>query len=156
MPDNSGMIKKRTGEQEGNQALAQLIARAIEDSGLLGKHIAEMCGVKPQAVSNWKITGRIDKQNLEKLARLTGKSLQYFSTLSPNDKFYRTGTSAPTLQVAEKGARYHVGKVKPDAKAKAAKNAADARKLTTRILRLPPERRRLIEELVELLTSGIG
>jgi len=108
MPDNRGMIKKRTGEQEGNQALALLIARAIEDSGLLGKHIAEMCGVKPQAVSNWKTTGRIDKQNLEKLARLTGKPLQYFSTLSPDDGFYRTGSPGRTLQVAEKGARHQI------------------------------------------------
>ena len=143
MPDNRGMAKKRIGEQEGNQALAMLIARAMEDSGLMGKRIAELCGVKPQAVSNWKTTGRIDKQNLEKLARLTGQSLEFFSTLPPEDRPSRRST----MQARESVARYEV------AQGAQGGTAADAKKLAARILRLSPEQRRLIEQLVEQLAS---
>jgi transcriptional regulator with XRE-family HTH domain len=138
--DNRGMAKKYTGEQEGNQALALLIVRAIKGSGLMGKQIAEMCGVKPQAVSSWKTTGRIDKQNLEKLARLTGKPLEYFSTLPPEQRPARRST----MLARENAARYEVDK---------AATATDAGKLLARILRLSPEQRRLVEQLVEQLAS---
>jgi transcriptional regulator with XRE-family HTH domain len=145
MPDNRGMAKKRYGEQEGNQALALLIARAIEGSGLKGKRIAELCGVKPQAVSNWKTTGRIDKQNLEKLARLTGQPLEYFSTLRPEERPVRSGT----MLARESAARYAV----PRGTASKGAAAVEAGTLLARILRLSPEQRRLVEQLVEQLAS---
>ncbi len=134
------MPRKLTSEQEGNQALALLIARAMEDSGLMGKRIAELCGVKPQAVSNWKTTGRIDKQNLEKLARLTGKPLEYFSTLPAEERPARRGS----MEARESATRYEVPK---------GGAAAEAKKLAARIMRLSPAQRRLVEQLVEQLAS---
>ncbi len=145
MADNRGMAKKRSGEQEGNQALALLIARAMEDSGLLGKRIAELCGVRPQAVSNWKATGRIDKQNLEKLARLTGKRLDYFSTLPPEDAPYRRSPTR-VVEAREEAARF-------DARKAPRGTSHDAKKLAARIMRLSPEQRRLVEQLVEQLAA---
>lgn len=153
--DNRGMAKKRTGEQEGNQALALLIARAMEDSGLLGKRIAELCGVRPQAVSNWKSTGRIDKQNLEKLARLTGKPLNYFSTLPPEERPYRAASSGRNAQVAESRAPYEVpAAAAREARKPAAKASAQASALAMRIVKLSPEQRRLLEQLVDQLARG--
>ncbi|HEX8957077.1 MAG TPA: helix-turn-helix transcriptional regulator [Burkholderiaceae bacterium] len=144
------MANKRTGEQEGNQALALLIARAMKDSGLSGKEIAELCGVTSQAVSNWKSTGRIDKQNLEKLAGLAGKPLEYFSTLPPEARHYRhtvPGRQPRDPQARESAARYNAGKSTPGV-------AGEAKGLAARIMRLPPEQRRLIEQLVDQLAAG--
>jgi transcriptional regulator with XRE-family HTH domain len=45
---------------------------------LLLKDIAEACDVTPQAVGDWKRTGRIDKRHFQKLAELTHTSLDYW------------------------------------------------------------------------------
>ncbi|HEX7641502.1 MAG TPA: helix-turn-helix transcriptional regulator [Burkholderiaceae bacterium] len=141
------MAKKRTGEQEGNQALALLIARAMKDSGFSGKEIAELCGVTSQAVSSWKSTGRIDKRNLEKLASLAGKPLEYFSTLPRDARPYRPATPGRDSQVREKAARY-------DADKRPAGTAAEIKGLASRIMRLSPDQRRLVEQLVDQLARG--
>ncbi len=154
MTDNRGMAKHKTAEKEGNQALALLIRRAMDESGLLGKDIAELCEVKPQAVSNWKVTGRIDKQNLEKLADITRKPLSYFSTLKRSsgkgDAGYAAGAWNAHEEVAEQSSSYNEGKSAP----KSGKAARDALAIAKRIQALPARQRNLLKHLLDELEQG--
>lgn len=58
--------------------LAARIAKAIEDSAYSQEGIAREIGVTEQAVSGWVRTGKIGKDKLPRLAKLTGKPLSYF------------------------------------------------------------------------------
>jgi phage repressor protein C with HTH and peptisase S24 domain len=81
--DNQAML--------ANQTLAERIRTAIADSGRTKAEIAGECGVTPQALTGWEKTGKVTKNNLARLAELTGKPLEYFlgqqgaSLLSPVD-----------------------------------------------------------------------
>lgn len=53
--------------------------RALKaNPGLQLKDIAEFCDVTPQAVGDWKRTGRIDKRHFQKLSEITHTSLSYW------------------------------------------------------------------------------
>jgi transcriptional regulator with XRE-family HTH domain len=60
--------------------LAKRIREAMDgmEPPLTGRALAVACGVTDQAVSAWRKTGRIHKKHLQKLAELTGKSLDFF------------------------------------------------------------------------------
>lgn len=61
------------------QQLRGRFVQALADNpGLRMKDIAEACEVSPQAVGDWKRTGRIDKRHFPTLARLTHTSLEYW------------------------------------------------------------------------------
>jgi len=170
MNHNHTMVKKITVEQEGNQALALLIRHAIQESGILGKDIATLCKVKPQSVSNWKSTGRIGKENLEKLADITGKPLAYFSTLKkqtydkPVLNAYAEHEGSHTTQLSINDHPLHYGSL-TDGPVKTpqghpVKNAGNLSPelidLAWKIFQLLPHRRRLIEELIDQLRLNPG
>lgn len=61
------------------QQLKERFAKALRDNPSLRlKDIAEACDVTPQAVGDWKRTGRIDKRHFPTLARLTHTTLEYW------------------------------------------------------------------------------
>jgi hypothetical protein len=154
------MANKKTVELGGNQALALLIRQAISESGVLGREIARLCEVKPQAVSNWKTTGRIEKQNLEKLAGITNKPLAFFSTLRKTPVKSAAGDYGPAVgrephRAAEPGERYRASPKAAKAKpaGKAVKPSSESLELAARIQKLPAHQRRLIAQLVEQLAE---
>ncbi|HEY8024349.1 MAG TPA: hypothetical protein VIF60_07280 [Burkholderiaceae bacterium] len=160
MTDNRGMANNKTVELGGNQALALLIRQAIGESGLLGREIAGLCEVKPQAVSNWKTTGRIEKQNLEKLAAITKKPLAFFSTLRMNQAKTATGAYGPVRgrepqRAAEIAERYRASPkaAKPNLAGKTVKPSSESLELAARIQKLPPHQRRLIAQLIDQLAE---
>lgn len=63
---------------QADLSLALKIDRAIADSRLSSKRIAELCGVSPQAVNGWKRTGRISKESLAVLVQVVGQPLEHF------------------------------------------------------------------------------
>ncbi|MDP9965107.1 phage repressor protein C with HTH and peptisase S24 domain [Variovorax paradoxus] len=58
------------------QALASNFARALAESGVAPKAIAEARDITEQAVSNWKRTGKIAREHLPTIAQLTGWSVE--------------------------------------------------------------------------------
>jgi len=75
--DNQAMVDKTT---PANEELARKIAAAINavKKDIKAAEIAAACGVKPQAVTGWKKTGRIGKETLSKLADFLGLPLSHF------------------------------------------------------------------------------
>jgi transcriptional regulator with XRE-family HTH domain len=65
--------------------LARRVKQAIDDSGMTSAQIAAACGVSPQAVNGWKKTGRIGKEQLPKLAQLTGRPLDWWLSGEPTN-----------------------------------------------------------------------
>ena len=68
-------------QKQPNYPQSELAARlrsAMEDVDLSQADLARACGVKIQSVHDWRITGRIGKQHLITICRLTKKSLEYF------------------------------------------------------------------------------
>lgn len=63
---------------EPNKALALKIVKAIADSGMQKKDIADALGVSKQSISGWEKTGRISKQNLSGLSELLKIDLKWF------------------------------------------------------------------------------
>lgn len=62
-----------------SELLRAKFAEAFPKGGRVkDKEIAERCHVTPQAVSNWRRTGRIDKQYLPILADLSGQPLYWW------------------------------------------------------------------------------
>ncbi|AOJ86703.1 hypothetical protein WS87_08475 [Burkholderia sp. MSMB0856] len=58
--------------------MARRITQALEELPLPLAEVAAACGVSPQAVNGWKRTGRIGKDQLPKLAQLTGRPLSWW------------------------------------------------------------------------------
>ena len=48
------------------------------DPAITGTALAKACDVTPQAVHGWRTTGRVHKRHLQKIAEMTGKSVEYF------------------------------------------------------------------------------
>lgn len=69
------MSKKRAYPQ---QELAIRLREAMDESGVTLAELARECGVKIQSVYDWRLTGRIGKQHLTTIARVTKKPLEYF------------------------------------------------------------------------------
>lgn len=60
------------------QELATRLVSAMEEVDLSQAELARQCGVTIQAVHDWRATGRIGKQHLVTISRLTQKPLEYF------------------------------------------------------------------------------
>lgn len=60
--------------------IGRRIKRAMDDADppVTGADLAAACKVTPQAVSGWRRTGRVGKGHLTTIARMTGKSVEYF------------------------------------------------------------------------------
>lgn len=58
--------------------LAHRLRSAMNDAKLSQADLARACGVTIQAVHGWREHGRIGKQHLWTICKLTGKSLEYF------------------------------------------------------------------------------
>ncbi|MDY7807576.1 helix-turn-helix transcriptional regulator [Burkholderia stagnalis] len=58
--------------------MARRITQALDELPLPLAEVAAACGVSPQAVNGWKRTGRIGKDQLPKLAQLTGRPLSWW------------------------------------------------------------------------------
>jgi transcriptional regulator with XRE-family HTH domain len=58
--------------------LAIRLRSAMDDAKLTQADLARACGVTIQAVHGWRENGRIGKQHLWTICKLTGKSLEYF------------------------------------------------------------------------------
>lgn len=65
---------------EQQTLLAENFSKALEDSKVAPKTIAEACDITEQAVSNWKRSGKIASQHLPKIANLTGWSVSRLLT----------------------------------------------------------------------------
>lgn len=68
------MPRKRYPQQE----LANRLIAAMDQIDLSQADLARECGVTIQAVHDWRETGRIGKQHLVTISRLTKKPLEYF------------------------------------------------------------------------------
>lgn len=70
------MLKDKATMTPAQQALASNFTRALAESGVAPKAIAEARGITEQAVSNWKRTGKIAREHLPTIAQLTGWSVE--------------------------------------------------------------------------------
>jgi len=69
--------------------------RALKSNpGLALKTIAEECDVTPQAVGDWKRTGRIDKKHFQKLGALMHTGLDYWLADKPETVVQITGLAS--------------------------------------------------------------
>lgn len=76
----------RPGEHQGMldaNEIKRRFARALAMNPLPLKDIAEVCEVTPQAVGDWKRTGRIDKKHFQKLSGLMHTGLDYWLNDKP-------------------------------------------------------------------------
>ena len=67
-------MRRRYPQQE----LAERLNDAMKDAEIRPADVARECGVTPQAVHDWQNTGRIGKQHLMTLCRITKKPIEYF------------------------------------------------------------------------------
>lgn len=58
--------------------LQERIVFAIKAAGFTQAEVARQLGAKPQTVQGWIKTGTISRDNLAKLARLTGRDIEWF------------------------------------------------------------------------------
>lgn len=60
------------------QELARRLVEAMEESNVSLAELSRACGVTIQSVYDWRKTGRIGKQHLMTICRVTRKPLEYF------------------------------------------------------------------------------
>ena len=71
-------MPKNTFEDQQRLALSMRIKEAIDSQPRGAKvRISESCGVSPTAITGWIKNGRIDKKNIEILAKMTGYNLHW-------------------------------------------------------------------------------
>lgn len=69
-----------------SQDMKRRFVRALSaNPGLRPKDVADACDVSPQAIGDWKRTGRIDKKHFPKLAELLHTSLDYWISDKPTN-----------------------------------------------------------------------
>lgn len=93
--DNKGVLD--------SHELARRIRTAMDDrkpAPLKSVELAKACDVTPQAVYEWRKTGRVAKRYLEIIASQTGKPLEYFLGNKPGRVTTNYGISL-TLEEAE-------------------------------------------------------
>jgi len=71
---NTMQKKPRYPQQE----LADRLRTAMDEADVNLASMARECGVTIQAVHDWRETGRIGKQHLVTICRMTGKPFEYF------------------------------------------------------------------------------
>lgn len=74
--ENLAMLNRKTNPTPAQAALAFNFSKALADSGVSPKAIAEKCDIIEQAVSNWKRTGKISREHLPAIADLTGWTVE--------------------------------------------------------------------------------
>jgi transcriptional regulator with XRE-family HTH domain len=93
------------------------LARRIRDAmdrrqpKLTSAALAKLCGVTPQAVYEWRKTGRVSKGYLEKIAAETSRPLEYFLGSEPGKVVANYGI---TLTLEEAEAIKRLQKAMPD------------------------------------------
>lgn len=80
------MLKPKAPPSAEQRALAANFTRALAESGIAPKVIAEARDITEQAVSNWKRTGKIAREHLPTIASLTGWSVERLLGEHPPDK----------------------------------------------------------------------
>lgn len=80
------MLKNKTALTPEQATLAANFTRALAESGVAPKAIAEARDITEQAVSNWKRTGKIAKEHLPAIAALTGWSVEQLLNPDPREK----------------------------------------------------------------------
>lgn len=70
--DTRAMLKTKDAQTPDQIALAANFTRALAESGVSPKAIADARQITEQAVSNWKRTGKIKREHLPTIAALTG------------------------------------------------------------------------------------
>lgn len=66
------------GRRYPQQELAARLNDALKDAEIRPAELARECDVTPQAVHDWRTTGRIGKQHLLTICRVTKKPIEYF------------------------------------------------------------------------------
>lgn len=66
------MLKTKSPLTSEQATLAANFTKALAESGIAPKAIAEACDITEQAVSNWKRTGKIAREHLPTIATMTG------------------------------------------------------------------------------------
>lgn len=105
--ETRAMLKKKPAQTPEQKALAKNFARALEESGVAPKAIAEARDITEQAVSNWKRTGKIAREHLPTIAMLTGWSVERLLSAdgeaAPPQRSEITATAIPhaEFQVSE-------------------------------------------------------
>lgn len=74
--------------------LASKVAATIGRGLVPAKDVAEACGVTVQAINGWKANGRVGKQHIKTLARLTGLPISWW--LPGDDVEEDTGNAGPS------------------------------------------------------------
>lgn len=89
-PENKCRLLTTSSHRREHQAMLDAsdmkrrFLRALSmNPGVRAKDIAETCDVTPQAVGDWKRTGRIDKKHFPKLSELMHTSLDYWISDKP-------------------------------------------------------------------------
>lgn len=75
------------------------ITRAIDESGIPAAEIARQVGVSSQAINGWKKTGKIEKNNLTALARITGFRSEWILTGNPPERVEQPGRAIRYLPI---------------------------------------------------------
>lgn len=88
------MLKKTDASTPEQRALAANFTKALEESGVAPKAIAEARDITEQAVSNWKRTGKIARAHLPTIAALTGWSVERLLSLD-SGAFARSEEPSP-------------------------------------------------------------
>jgi phage repressor protein C with HTH and peptisase S24 domain len=70
------MLTDQQNKQEAQKTLAKNFSKALEEGKTTPGKIAEALHITEQAVSNWKRTGKIAKENLLVVSKLTGWSVE--------------------------------------------------------------------------------
>ena len=91
------------------QELAHRFVDAMEEADLGLTDVAKACGVTPQAIYDWRLTGRIGKQHLVTIARITKKPLEYFLVGLGRAALLCVALLFAFPQGADAGQKYSVG-----------------------------------------------
>lgn len=91
------------------QELAHRFVDAMEEADLGLTDVAKACGVTPQAIYDWRLTGRIGKQHLVTIARITKKPLEYFLVGLGRAAFFCLALLFAFPQASDAGQKYSLG-----------------------------------------------
>lgn len=97
------MLKTKDAATPEQRALAANFTKALAESGVPPKAIAEARDISEQAVSNWKRTGKIARAHLPTIAALTGWSVERLLSSQPMEG--EQGTSSEKAIVLQHRAK---------------------------------------------------
>lgn len=91
---------------EEREAFKARITEAIENGPASQKQIAEFCDISETAVSRWKTTGRIDRDNLLALSQISGFRYLYLRDGAGPKRFNDKEENRLEFKVAEEPTPY--------------------------------------------------